>query len=189
MVAALDRLPPEIVQQITKSLKVVDLASLAFVNKRLCQIIGSGPWENLRSNNPDYSDRNDFVRRLARDLDDWVYCITCSTLHPSTLIPSLRQAVEGDDFDLVGAPNLFEYFRIYEKHIRGGLDRGYLGKPAGCCLEVLRETYPPSPSRALTRSEREALEGIYQIIIVTAQHEPFDYDRYASASAPQFHLA
>jgi hypothetical protein len=101
----------------------------------------------------------------------------------------LRKAAEGDDFDPVGAPNLFEYFRIYEKHIRGGLDREYLGKPAGCCLEILRETYPPSPSSALMRFERKALEDVHLAVVVRAQHEPFDYDRYASASVPQYHLA
>lgn len=157
--------------QITKSLNVVDLASLAFVNKRFSQIIGSSPWKHIRDT-PDYRDRTDFVVRLAKDLNDWVICITCGMLHPSTLIPSWLGAVEGDEFDTVGAPSLFECLRIYEKHVRWGLERGFLGKPVGCCLDVLREVYPPSPSSSLTRFQAKALEGVDMMVIVTAQHEP-----------------
>jgi len=167
--ASLDKLPTEIVHEIIKYLSVESQAALVFTNKYLRRAIGSDPWRRLQTREHSIA-RNNFIRGLERDLPDWKFCSSCELLHPAQHFSSLWKQVESKKCVIVGAPRILSHFRIYSDHLQMAFERQLLGKPAGCCLEILKQEHPP------TFPESEQSEKVLKDTITTIDVSSHLYD-------------
>jgi len=161
---SLDQLPTELILETIKYLSMESQAALCFTNKRLKHVIGTDPWKKLKTQ--EYSTaRKDFIRGLERDLLNWKFCCSCELLHPTQLIPSLWKQVESKKYVIVGAPRTLPYFRIYNDHLKAAFQRQIRGKPFGCCLEIFKQTFPPTFPK--TKSAQAVLKDVATTIAVS----------------------
>lgn len=78
----LQTLPPELIQMIAFQLSLSDAANLTLVNRKFSLIIAPTYWLRLRTTAATPRQRERFLTTLTRDLPAWLYCYSCSHLHP-----------------------------------------------------------------------------------------------------------
>lgn len=109
-------LPLELLFYIVDFLSPQDVAALALCSKAFRNALGNSHWTSLSQ-----TEREAFLKSLARDWPSYYFCHNCRSLHPLRLLkpPAPRNwtADRGVCVDMVGDMATWEYFRAISFHI------------------------------------------------------------------------
>lgn len=93
--SAFERLPSELLLQITKFVDISDAVCLTICSRVLNQKLSSSLWTSLKLNSDFKEQRQDFLCRLAQDYPRYIYCYLCCRLHIGSRIhppgPDIRR--------------------------------------------------------------------------------------------------
>lgn len=138
----------------------VDAACLALCNQRLLSALGREVWAPFRSID---MFREQFLRRLARNLPSYIFCHICSMLHSREVIDPPGPAFKTGRYfplHLKSVPSLNQFFRVHKTvssyhfkifHLQLAMKRYYHGPEHGVSTDSLQFTeVRTAPGSSLT---------------------------------------